>query len=183
MMKVMRLNRSIAQGLVAMVLVVGLSLATISKSYAYFHNRQPSPQQVAFAERTGELMFQTILAALLQEFKETTDANVAEGSHSISLIFNDKNRDMRLIGTRDPLRRNDRPSDSFERRANNLALTAGQPLTGVELVDDQWVYRRSVPLTNFDPSCAKCHINYKPFPSTERVGALVLRVPIKPEMN
>lgn len=182
-MKNMRLNKLITRGLIAAVLVLGLSLATISKSYAFFHNPQPTQSQVAFAERTGELMFQTILAALLQEFKETTDANVQEGNHSISLIFNDKNRDMRLIGTRDPLRRNDRPSDNFERRANNLALTAGTPLTGVEQIDHQWFYRRSVPLTNFDPSCAKCHINYKPFASTERVGALVLRIPIKPQMN
>ncbi len=177
----MRLKKLVIQGLIATVLAIGLGVSTISTGFAYDFNRSkpPSQQQVAFAERTGELMFQTLLAALLQEFKETTDANVEEGKHSISLIFNDKNRDMRLVGTREPLRENDRPKDDFERRANNLALTAGQPLTGVEKMDEKWFYRRSIPLSNFSPACAKCHVNYRPFASTEQVGALVLRVPIK----
>ncbi len=178
----MRLKKLVIQGLIATVLVIGLGLSTINSgvAYGFKHSRNyPSQQQIGFAERTGELMFQTLLAALLQEFRETTDANVAEGSHSISLIFNDRNRDMRLVGTREPLRENDRPKDDFERRANNLALTAGQPLTGVEKMDDKWFYRRSIPLSNFSPACAKCHINYRPFASTEQVGALVLRVPIK----
>jgi hypothetical protein len=183
----MRLKKLAIRGLIAAVLVIGFSLTVITNSYATpkrHASKAPSTEQVAFAERTSELMFQTVLAALLQEFKQTNEEakkphpSFAEGNQSISLIFNDANRDMRLIGTVGPLRENDRPSDAFEVKANNLALTTGKPLTDVQKVDGKWYYRRSVPLTNFDPSCALCHINYKGFSQTEKVGALVLRVPI-----
>jgi len=57
----------------------------------------PTPEQVHFAQRTSDLMLATLFAALLQEFAETTPANVEEGKQSISLIFNDRNEDMRPV--------------------------------------------------------------------------------------
>src|SRR6185369_8010896 len=66
-----------------------------------------------------------LLAALFKEFDETTPQNVDHGKQAISLIFNDLNRDMRLVGTFRPLlgKDNDRPNDSFENTALRLALT------------------------------------------------------------
>ncbi|WP_228014545.1 hypothetical protein [Fortiea sp. LEGE XX443] len=104
--------------------------------------------------------------------------NVEQGKHSISLIFNDRNRDMRLVGTLDPLQESDRPSDSFERQANALAMV-GQTYTSVQRVDNQWYYRRSIPLSNFRAECALCHVNFPAGPTADWVGALMLRVPIK----
>ena len=107
------------------------------------------------------------------------------GKQAISLIFNDLNRDIRLIGTFAPLLggANDRPSGSFERTALNLALT-GQPHTAVQ-INNTWYYRRSVPLSNtFHQNCVLCHTNFTPafFNSANNpgqwVGALVLGVPI-----
>ena len=63
----------------------------------------------------------------------------------------------------------------------------GGPATpGVEQVNDNWYYRRSIPLSNtFHPNCVLCHANFTPefFNSTNNpgqwVGTLLLRVPIK----
>src|SRR5690242_5151765 len=57
----------------------------------------PDAQQVQFAQRTSDLMLATLFAALTQEFVETTPANLEEGKRSISLVFNDRNEDMRLV--------------------------------------------------------------------------------------
>ncbi len=179
----MRLKKLVIQGLIAAVLVIGVGLTTMTGSFANSNQHQtqnsPTNQQIAFAQRTSDLMLNTLFAALTQEFNETTSENVAEGSHSISLIFNDKNKDMRLVGTVQPLRKSDRPSDDFERRADALAMSAGQPLTAVERMDEKWFYRRSIPLSNFRMECSKCHVNYPVGPTADRVGALMLRVPIK----
>jgi len=67
----------------------------------------PTPEQVQFAQKTSDLMLATLFAALLQEFAETTPANVEEGKTSISLIFNDRNEDVRLVGVLHPLRSNE----------------------------------------------------------------------------
>ncbi len=175
----MRLQKLVIQGLIATVLVIGVGLATMNSGFAHSNQQQPTTQQVSFAQRTSDLMLNTLFAALTQEFNETTAENVAEGSHSISLIFNDKNKDMRLVGTVQPLRESDRPRDAFEQKANALALSAGQPLVEVERMDDKWFYRRSIPLSNFRMECSKCHVNYPVGPTTDRVGALMLRIPIK----
>jgi hypothetical protein len=128
-----------------------------------------------------------LLAALFQEFNETTPDNVEEGKQAISLIFNDANRDIRLIGTSDPLLggNNNLPDGEFEQMALGLALQ-GQAHTAVERVGDKWYYRRSIALSNtFHQSCALCHTNFteKFFKKTHNpgqwVGALALRVPIK----
>ena len=42
----------------------------------------------------------------------------------------------------------------------------------------RWYFRRSIPLSNFQPQCALCHPNFGGLPSTAWVGALMLRVPI-----
>ena len=101
-------------------------------------------------------MLATLFAALLQEFAETTPANVEEGKKSISLIFNDRNEDMRLVGVLQPLRANDVPQDSFETTALVRAMQ-GQNYTNVQKVQGKWYYRRSVPLSNFHTACAMCH--------------------------
>jgi hypothetical protein len=147
----------------------------------------PSNEAIAFAQRTSDLMLNELLSALFTEFNETTTENVEEGKQAISLIFNDSNRDMRLIGVFPPLQGglNDLPSDSFERKSLALALK-GQANTSVERVGDRWYYRRSIALSNtFHQACVLCHTNFTPefFQRTNNpgqwVGALALRVPIK----
>ncbi|MBD2514774.1 hypothetical protein H6G93_07080 [Nostoc sp. FACHB-973] len=170
----MRLRKLVSYGIFVLAVVIGLGLTTVARGY----DIPPPSGKIEFAEQTSDLMLATIFAALTQEFDETTPDNVEQGKHSISLIFNDKNKDMRLVGTLEPLRENDRPYDSFERQAHIRALN-GEVYTSVQRVDDQWYYRRSIPLSNFRPECALCHTNYQVFPATQQVGALMLRVPIK----
>ncbi len=147
----------------------------------------PSDESIAFAQRTSDLMLNELVAALFQEFNETTPNNVEEGKQAISLIFNNSNRDMRLIGAFPPLRGglNDLPSDSFEQKSLALALK-GDANTSVERMGSRWYYRRSVALSNtFHQTCVLCHTNFTPefFQQTNNpgqwVGALMLRVPIK----
>jgi hypothetical protein len=147
----------------------------------------PSNEEIAFAQRTSDLMLNELLAALFQEFNETTPNNVEEGKQAISLIFHNLNRDMRLIGSSAPLLGgfNDLPSDSFEQQSLALALQ-GEANTSVERMGNRWFYRRSIALSNaFHPACVLCHTNFTPefFQQTNNpgqwVGALALRVPIK----
>jgi hypothetical protein len=170
----MRLRKLISYGIFVLMLVIGFSFTGIARAFDY----PPSTGQVAIAQQTSDLMLNTLFAALTQEFNETTVNNVEQGKHSISLIFNDQNKDMRLVGTVGPLRESDRPRDNFERQANTLAM-AGQAYTSVQRVDAQWYYRRSIPLSNFRAECALCHINFPAGPTSDQVGALMLRVPIK----
>jgi hypothetical protein len=177
-MRYMKIKRVI--GLVVLLTVVGVV------GFGRTDN-SPSNEEVAFAERTTNLLQNELLAALFTEFNETTADNVEEGKQAISLIFNDSNRDMRLIGIFPPLQGglNDLPSDSFERRSLALALQ-GDGNTSVERVGNRWYYRRSIALSNtFHPSCVLCHTNFTDqfFTQTHNegqwVGALTLRVPIK----
>lgn len=142
----------------------------------------PTPQQVQFAQRTSDLMLATLFAALLQEFAETTPANVEEGKHSISLIFDDRNEAMRLVGTLQPLRSNDFPQDSFETTALARAMQ-GDNYTDVQKDQGKWYYRRSVALSNFHPACSMCHTNFGPVNASQWVGALMLRVPVADRKN
>jgi len=137
----------------------------------------PTQQQIQFAQRSSNLMLATLFAALLQEFSETTAANVEEGKHSISLIFDDRNDSMRLVGELQPLRDNDVPQDPFEVAALERAMQ-GEAYTVVEKVQGKWAYRRSVPLSNFHPACGMCHTNFGPVNPDQWVGALMLRVPV-----
>ena len=163
---------------VGLIAVIGLGTGLTFTVVADGGPRPPSDEQVAFAQRASDLLLATLFAALTQEFNETTPNNVEEGKRSISLVFNDGNKDMRLVGTFGPLRENDRPRDAFERGALERALT-GQPSTDVQRDDGQWYYRRSIPLSNFRMECALCHTNFPPGPTPDWVGALMLRVPIE----
>src|SRR5262252_9260183 len=114
------------RGLCAIVLS-GLVLALGGTSIAYTQNddRPPSKGQIAFAQQVSDLLLNELLAALFQEFNETTPQNVEHGKQAISLIFNDANRDIRLVGAFGPLQggANDRPADRFETRALKSALS------------------------------------------------------------
>jgi hypothetical protein len=160
------------------ILVAGLITGLGLSASAHDVDNPPSNEQVAFAQRTSDLLLATLFAALTQEFDETTVDNVEEGKQSISLVFNDRNKDMRLVGTLDPLQQSNRPRDAFERKAHLLALQ-GQAYTAVERVDDEWYYRRSIPLSNFRAECSFCHTNFPAGPTSDPVGALMLRVPIE----
>jgi len=158
----------------AAVVLIGLALTVFAET-----NKPPSDSAVQFAQQTSDLLLATLFAALIQEFDETTPENVQQGIQSISLVFDDKNPNMRLVGTFQPLRANDVPQDSFENTALSRALT-GAAYTAVERVEGDWYYRRSVPLSNFREECSMCHSNFPTIPNaTDWVGALMLRVPIK----
>jgi hypothetical protein len=170
-------QRTIAACALITVTVVLGCFATLSSFNIARADAPPSQQQIQFAKETSDLFLATLFGALLQEFKETTLANVEQGKKSISLVFNDDNQDMRLVGTLQPLRANDVPQDTFERTALARALT-GQDTVDVQKADGKWYYRRSVALSNFDPACAMCHTNFGPVDNTHFVGALMLRVPV-----
>jgi hypothetical protein len=147
----------------------------------------PSARQIAFAKDVSDLLVNEVVAALFKEFDETTPQNVEHGKQAISLIFNDVNRDIRLVGAFGPLLggNNNRASDRFETTALRRALD-GDAYTAVQKVNDTWYYRRSVPLSNtLHPNCVLCHTNFTAdfFNSTnnpdQMVGALVLGVPIR----
>jgi len=180
----MRQKYHVLYGIVCAGLAVVFAAAVIASAS---DDGPPSSGQIAFAQEVSDLMLNELLAALFQEFNETTPQNVEHGKQAISLIFNNLNRNMRLVGTFAPLLggANDRPSDGFERTALAQALT-GQPYTAVQKVNDTWLYRRSVPLSNtFHPNCVLCHTNFTAdfFSSTNNpgqwVGTLILGVPIK----
>ena len=164
---------AIAVGVVG-VAALALSIGAVAEAH---HHDDPTDAEIAFAVGTSDLMTNTVVAALVQEIGETTPANAAQGSQSISLVFNDDNHDMRLVGRLAPLRANDYPEDSFERDALAKAMV-GQAFTNVERDHGQWYYRRSVPLSNFAPQCQMCHANFAALSSTDWVGALMLRIPI-----
>lgn len=177
-MRIMKIKRVVA--LAAMLTVAGLT------GLGYTNNR-PSDEAVAFAQTTSDLMLNELKAALFQEFGETTPDNVEHGKQAISLIFNDANRDMRLLGAIAPLLggANDLPTDSFELRALARARQ-GESITSVERMDGRWFYRRSFALSNtFHPACVQCHTNFTPqfFQQTNNpdqwVGTLAVRIPIK----
>jgi hypothetical protein len=164
--------------------VAALGLAAIAHAS---NDDTPSNRQIAFAQQVSDLMLNEVVAALFKEFDETTPQNVEHGKQAISLIFNDLNRDMRLVGAFSPLLggANDRPSDRFETTALRRAL-AGESYTAVQKVNDTWYYRRSVPLSNtLHPNCVTCHAGFTDefFNNTNNpgqwVGTLVLGVPIR----
>jgi hypothetical protein len=167
-------------------LVILIAVAALA-AFARVNNDPPTDQQKEFAVQTADLLQAEVFAALLQEFGETTPENVEQGKQAVSLIFHDANRDIRLVGSFEPLLggNNNLPSDPFEQESLALALQ-GQPNTAVERHGNRWYYRRSIALSNaMHASCAMCHSNFTPqfFEQTDNdgqwVGALTLRVPIK----
>ena len=167
-------------------LVITGCLACGLAAVAYAHDDEaPSKRQIAFAEEVSDLMVNELVAALFQEFNETTPENVEHGKQAISLIFNDLNRDMRLVGTSAPLLggANDRPADKFEATALKRALN-GKAHTDLQKVNDTWYYRRSVPLSNtLHSACVLCHTNFTAdfFEDNpgQWVGALIVGIPIR----
>jgi hypothetical protein len=173
----MRLKKLIVQAVIASVLVIGFGMTAITGSLATSYG-QPSAQSIAYAKETTDILQARLFAALLQEFGETTAATAPKATDAISLIFDDANHSMRLVGTVGPLRRNDLPKDRFEVNAVNKAvnLQDGKP---IDQVDGRF-YRRSIPVSNFSPSCVLCHANYASLPANKQiVGVLALKVPIK----
>ena len=171
-------RQPVLYGIAVAGLIGTLGVAT----FAYADDdHPPSRGQIAFAQEVSDLLLNELFAALVTEFDETTPANVEEGKQAISLVFNDHNRNMRLVGSFRPLLggANNRPDDRFERTALQRALTTGQPQTAVQKVNDRWLYRRSVPLSNFHDACVLCHSNFGPKNPAQQVGMLVLAVPIR----
>ena len=172
-----RMKRAVA--LIILIAVVGLV------AFARVNNDPPTDAEKEVAEKTANLLQAEVFAALLQEFGETTPENVEQGKEAVSLIFHDANRDIRLIGSSQPLLggNNNIPSDPFEQESLALALQ-GKPNMKVERHGNRWYYRRSIALSNtFHTSCALCHTNFTPqfFENNpgQWVGALTLRVPVK----
>src|SRR5262245_43929589 len=98
-----------------------------------YTNDSPSSESIAFAQRASDRRLDELRAALCHEVSETTPNGAEEGNQGMSLICNDSNRDMRLIGIFPPLQGvlNDIPSDLVEQKALALALR-GQATTSVE---------------------------------------------------
>src|SRR4051794_9764240 len=166
-----QLRRTIAKRAFLVAAVFACVAALLSHGRVARADSPPSAQQVQTAKDTSDLMVATLFAALLQEFAETTPANVEIGKKSISLIFNDRNEDMRLVGVLQPLRANDTPQDSFEETALARAMQ-GQHYTDVQKDQGKWYYRRSVALSNFHTACSLCHPNFGPANASQWVGAL-----------
>jgi len=180
----MVLRHRVAFGVVVAGCIAALGLAVVAHAN---DDHAPSNRQIAFAKDVSALMLNEVVAALFKEFDETTPDNVEHGKQAISLIFNDLNRDMRLVGAVTPLLggANDRPSDKFETAALRRAL-AGDSYEAVQKVNDTWYYRTSTPLSNtLHTACVACHTGFTDdfFNSTNNpgqwVGALVLSVPIR----
>ncbi len=131
----MRLKYRVLYGIAVIGLVTALAGTVIARAS---QSGSPTDTEVAFAQQVSDLLLNELVAALFQEFDETTPQNVAHGKQAISLIFNDLNRDIRLVGTFDPLGGdNARPDGNFERRALQLALD-GETHTAVQKVNDTW---------------------------------------------
>jgi hypothetical protein len=137
----------------------------------------PSATDLALAERTADRLIATLVTAVVKETNETTPHNVEEGLASFNLLWDDCNSNMRLVGTLDPLGSTNRPHGQFERDALDAAL-AGDPYSAVEFSRGAYYFRSSIPLSNFAPQCALCHANYMGLPSTDNVGAMMVKVKV-----
>ena len=163
---------------IALSLIVGMGAVAFARG----DNPRPTQADIDNAKGVAQLLQNEMIAALLQEFNETTPANAAQGKVAIGLIFNDANPAIRLIGNLSPLDPGNVPRDRFEATALfNAVKLNGTPYESVEQSQDEdhkWFYRRSIPLSNFHPACVICHANFGPQNPNEWVGALTLRVPI-----
>jgi hypothetical protein len=167
------------------VKVVGVLLiaALVSAAPAVLRaDDPPSDEAIEFAQEASDLLLAELLAALLQQFSETTPDNVAQGSLAISLVFDDSHDNFRLVGTFEPLGNDAGPQDDFEEAALAAALQ-GQTSEALDEVDDDFFWRRSIPLSNFDPSCELCHSNFGPVDPTFYTGALMLKVPVESDSD
>ena len=85
------------------IVVVLLAWTLLGAHVTSADDDPPSEAQKAFTKQVYNLMLNELVAALFAEFNETTAANVEHGKLAISLIFNNANRDMRLVGRFAPL--------------------------------------------------------------------------------
>jgi hypothetical protein len=174
----MQINKLTNFGIAVASLFIGVGTVVIARA----DNQRPTQANIDYAKGVAQLLQNEMIAALLQEFNETTRANAAQGKVAIGLIFNDKNPAIRLIGNLSPLDHGNIPRDNFETAALfNAVKLNGTPFEAVEQSQDEnnnWFYRRSIPLSNFHPACVVCHSNFGPENPNEWVGALTLRVPI-----
>ena len=154
----------------------GLALAIFTVVGLVRADAPPTPGEIDFATEVADLLQAELFAALLQEFDETTPANVEQGKAAIGLIFSDHNDAFRLVGDIDPLQNGNLPRDRFERQSLALAQT-GQGNEVVEKVQSKYYVRRSIPLSNFSPACVLCHSAFGPTDPDQWVGALILKVP------
>jgi hypothetical protein len=167
-------------GIAVASLIVGMGAVVFARG----DSQRPTQADIDYAKGIAQLLQNEMIAALLQEFNETTTANAAQGKVAIGLIFNDANHAIRLIGNLSPLDPGNVPRDGFEKTALfNAVQLNGTPYEAVEQSQDEddhnkWFYRRSIPLSNFHPACVICHANFGPQNPNEWVGALTLRVPI-----
>jgi Protein of unknown function (DUF3365) len=181
----MRLKKLVIQAVIASVLIIGFGITAMTSQASSYNKPALNSPAVVHASQTTDILRDRLFAALGQEFERTTRETAAKGSDAISIIFNDRNHDMRLIGTVGPLRPNDRPKDAFERMVVTKALTKQlQPTDVIEAVDGksgEWYYRRAIPINNqMASTCVLCHANYRTLPANKQtVGALALRVRIK----
>jgi hypothetical protein len=180
----MRLKKLMIQAVLASVLVIGFGLTAMTSGQASSYGQPPlTAPAVAFAKDTTDILQKRLFAALSQEFSETTPATAKNGSAAISLIFNDNNHNMRLVGTVGPLRKTDRPEDGFERTVVSAAVNNQNAAVteGVYGEPGEWYYRRAIPISNaMSTSCVLCHSNYGALPTNKQiVGVLALKVPIK----
>jgi hypothetical protein len=84
-------------GIAVAGLIVGLGAVAMARA----DNQRPTEANVEYAKGVAQLLQNEMIAALLQEFNETTAANASQGKVAIGLIFNDANRAIRLIGNTD----------------------------------------------------------------------------------
>jgi len=162
--------------------VTSLIVAVGAVAVARTGNQPPPKANIDFAKGAADLLENETLAALFQEFSETTPSNAAQGKVAIGLMFNDANPAIRLIGNLFPLDPGNVPRDGFETTALfNAVDLNGTSFESVEQSQDQansWFYRRSIPLSNnFSTSCVVCHTNFAGL-QNPWVGALTFRVPI-----
>jgi hypothetical protein len=174
----MQVNKRTNFGIAVASLVVGVGAVAIARA----DNHRPTQANIDYAKGIAQLLQNEMIAALLQEFNETTAANAAQGKVAIGLIFNDANPAIRLIGNLSPIDPGNVPRDGFEKTALFDAVQLnGTAFEAVEHSQDgnnNWFYRRSIPLSNFHPACVICHTNFGAQNPNEWVGALTLRVPI-----
>jgi hypothetical protein len=179
----MRLKKLIIQAVIASVLVIGFGITAMTSQASSYNKPALTSPAVVYASETTDILQARLFAALGQEFAVTTVATAPKASDAISIIFNDENHDMRLVGTVGPLRTNDYPKDNFERTAVAKAVDQQQIAVSEAVTGGpgNWYYRRAIPVSNaLAPTCVLCHANYANLPANKQiVGALALKVRVK----